>query len=140
DGAAAVLLQHLPFAPDETTEEETWFGLDALAAADRRTHEALAAALADRAPARRAAAACVLGRVGTAGQHDTVARLLDDPEAVVRLRAAQGLLAGEDARGLPALIALLKEPDLGVAWQAEELLHWAAGDGAPGAAVGTEPP
>jgi hypothetical protein len=43
--------------------------------------------------------------------------------AQVRLRAAQCLL--------PAIIRLMEESSLGVAWQGEELPRWAVGKGAP---------
>src|SRR5262249_10557630 len=54
-------------------------------------------------------------------------RCLDDRDPLVRLRAAQGLLAATqpDKTALPALIALLDGSPLTVAWQAEELLVYA---------------
>jgi HEAT repeat protein len=52
------------------------------------------------------------------------------------LRAAQGLLAGKDATGVPVLVELLAETPLDVAFQAEELLCWLAGYAAPRELVG----
>src|SRR5437588_614184 len=72
----------------------------ALGVRDGKLDPALAAALDDREPARRAAAALVLGRYGTSEQRAAVRRLLTDREAKVRLRAAQGLLAARDGTAL----------------------------------------
>ena len=60
----------------------------------------LDAALADRQPARRAVAACLLGRAGGTANRKVVCKLLEDADVTVQLRAAQGLLAGGDASGL----------------------------------------
>lgn len=61
---------------------------------------------------------------------------LTDPVPLVRLRAAQGLLAARDKESIPTLIALLDEPMVAVSWQAEELLHWVAEEQAPRGNVG----
>jgi HEAT repeat protein len=135
-GADGALLRYLPFARAEAIQEDIYYGLDALAARDGKTLTALAAALTDAAPARRAVAACILGRRGNADQRAAVRKVLADADALVRLRAAQGLLAGKDKAALPVLIALLGEPAVEVSWQAEELLHWVAGEEAPEAVVG----
>ena len=92
--------------------------------------------MTDPHPARRALAACLAGQLGDARQKEAVRRLLKDKAAHVRLRAAQGLLAGMDATGVPALIALLDHEDTALAWQAEELLHFLAGETAPDCTVG----
>ncbi|MBY0528383.1 MAG: HEAT repeat domain-containing protein [Gemmataceae bacterium] len=130
-GAAEVLLRYLPYVNDETSEEVIWFALSAMADADEKVRKLLVPALKDPLPARRALAACVLGRLGNANEITAVKKLLSDAEPVVRLRAAQGLLAGNDKQGLPVLVALLEEAPTYLAWQAEELLTWAAGDGGP---------
>src|SRR5262249_52839147 len=39
--------------------------------------------------------------------------------------------------GIPALITVLDAPSVALAWQAEELLQWAAGGGAPKPTVGS---
>jgi HEAT repeat protein len=131
-GAVVALLDYLPHAPPGAIEEEVWFGLDTLVRKAGTVPVELAAALSAREPARRAAAACIVGRVGSTAQKDTVRRLLGDTSpTLVRLRGAQGLLAGGDTSGVPALIALLAEAPVEEAWQAEELLHWLAGDTAP---------
>jgi hypothetical protein len=135
-GASAALLRYLPHAADGDMEEQVWLALAALAPRDEKFGATLVAALQDAEPARRAVAACLLGRSDDAATRAAVRRLLDDPDATVRLRAAQGLLAGRDPAALPALIALLEARPAALAWQAEELLHWAAGGGGPAAVVG----
>ena len=65
-------------------------------------------------------------------------RAAQGPHAVVRLRAAQGLLAGKDTAGVPVLIDLLADAGVEVRWQAEELLRWLAVDAAPEAVVGAD--
>jgi HEAT repeat protein len=137
--AVSALLGYLPFAPDDETAEEIWYGLDALAVRGGNLEPALVRALSDAVPVRRAAAACIAGHRGSAEQRAAVRRLLTDADATVRLRAAQGLLAAREAAGVPALIELLNQPELEIAWQAEELLHWVAGEGAPDAVVGSGP-
>src|SRR5205085_2523502 len=88
--------------------------------------------LHDRLPARRAAAAFILGRSSAAEVRCRVEPLLGDADPKVRLRAAQGLAAGRDRAAVPVLIALLGESRPGVAWRAEELLYRIAGEHAPG--------
>jgi hypothetical protein len=127
-GTGETLLQYLPFAGDPRVEEEIWFGLDSLITKGMMKKERLLAALKDALPARRALAACILARLGDASQRNAVRALLVDPDSHVRLRASQGLLAANDCGCLPTLTALLKVPDLSVAWQAEELLNYVAGD------------
>ncbi len=136
DAAAEALLRYLPSAAGEELMEEIVCGLDTLAVHKGRLEPSLSAALQDTLPARRAAAACIVGRVGDADQRAGVRKLLNDPEPLVRLRAAQGLLCGKDMSGIAVLIALLSDPSVELSWQAEELLHWIAGDSAPSLTVG----
>jgi hypothetical protein len=135
-GTVEALLAFLPYAVDEETEEEIWYGLDALAVRAGKANTTLVAALRDPFVPRRAAAACILGRQGDPEQRVAVRKLLDDQDPVVRLRAAQGLLAGRDKSAIPALVRLLDEPRIDISWQAEELLHWIAGDAAPDVVIG----
>ena len=134
--ALDVLLGYLPYEADEEAQEEIWFGLDALTKADGKVDERLAAALRDPVPVRRALAAVIVGHRGDTEQRKAVRDLLKDGETAVRMRAAQGLLAAKDTAGLPALVALLEETPVDEAWQAEELLHYAAGEQAPSEVVG----
>lgn len=131
EAAFAALLRHLPFAENDGVEEEIYYGIDSQVARNDKLRPLLLRALNDELPARRALGACVLGRIGSADEKKQVSRLLTDRDTIVRLRAAQGLLACGDTIGLPALASLLKDAPLPIARQAEELLWYAAGDGGP---------
>ncbi len=137
DVAAAVrtLLAFVPFAEDETVEDEVHAALVLLAVRREAVEPALVAALEDTLPARRAASAYVLGRVGTAAQLEGVRRLLADASPAVRLRAALGLLAARDRAAVPPLIALLGELPPAAAWRVEDALSRLAGDEAPAGAA-----
>jgi HEAT repeat protein len=135
-GAAEVLIRYLPFAEDEVASDEIVGALIAVGAPDGKVDPAVRDALTDREPARRAAAALLLGRHGSAEQKAAVRKLLADADPAIRFRAAQGLLAGREKAAVPPLLALLGEAPLDVARQAEELLLRAAGDAPPGAALG----
>jgi hypothetical protein len=137
-GACTVLLSYLTSAPDEAVEEEVIDALANLGVVRGRPDPLFDAALSDPAPARRAAAALVLGRSGTAKQRLLVHLLLDDPDACVQLRAAQGLLLGRDRAALPALIGLLAKAPLPVAEQAEDVLLDLAGKSAPAILIDDE--
>jgi HEAT repeat protein len=133
--AVPVLLRYLPLA-DETAEDEILEALAVLGVREGRADAALDAALHDKVPVRQAAAARVLGGAGSATQKAAVRELLHKADAKVRLRAAQGLLAGCDKSAVPALVALLDQGPVEVAYQAEDLLGGLAGVRAP--AVGLE--
>jgi hypothetical protein len=121
-GAVPVLLAYLPSADGQDVEEEILNALVVLGVRDGKVDADLAAALPDKAPERRAAAALVLGRSGTAEQRDKARSLLSDAEPRVRFRAAQGLVAGHDKTAVPALIALVADGPLDVAQRADDLL------------------
>jgi hypothetical protein len=138
DGAAAVVLNYLPFADEEALEEELLTTLGAVGIRDGKPDPALAPALLDKRPACRAAAALVLGRLRDPAQRATVRPLLVDPDPRVRLRAAQGLVEGKDKEAVPTLVALLTEAPVNVAHPAEELLCKLAGEHAPQVSLGTD--
>lgn len=138
--AIRVLLGYVPFADDETVEEEVINALTMLSAREASIDPMLPAALADPLPARRGAAALVLGRVGTKEHVPALHKLLDDPMPLVRWRAAQGLIAAKDAAAVPRLIALLGEIPSQHTWQVEDELQRLAGDRAPSAPVGDGSP
>jgi HEAT repeat protein len=137
-GACPALLAFLPFADDDGVEHEVLAALAALGVRDGKLDPALAAALRDPDPQRRAAAALVAGRSGEADQQAAVRALLADPDARVRLRAAQGLLAARDKSAVPVLTALLADAPLPVAEQAEDLLGWLAGGRGPRVSLGAD--
>ncbi|HZT80549.1 MAG TPA: HEAT repeat domain-containing protein, partial [Gemmataceae bacterium] len=131
DGAVPALLRFLPCAGEDCVEEETLAALVALGLTQGKADPALPPALTDVSPARRAAAAYVLGRARDKGSQDAVRKLLADADPRVRLRAAQGLIAGRHKDAVPALIALLEGAPRDVAWRAEGLLERLAADQSP---------
>jgi len=130
-GATKVILNFLPLADDDLLEAELLTALAAVGFAGGKADPALVAALNDSAPARRGAAALVLGQSGSAAERTAARKLLDDPQPRVRLQAAEGLVRGGDKAAIPVLIALLGEAPMPVAWPAEELLCRVAGETAP---------
>jgi HEAT repeat protein len=137
--AVAVLLQFLPFADDGDrggVEEELLGTLCLLNVRESRTDPALLAALKDPHPARRAAAALVLGRVGDKEQCLLVHSLLKDKEPRVRLRAAQGLLAAKERAAVEALLALLTDGGIEHANEAELILRELAAERSPVLSLG----
>ncbi len=135
EGAPAVLLRFLPWAGDESVEEDVLLGLVALSPTGR-PDPVLVAALADPVPLCRAAAALVVGRAGTAAQRAGVRPLLADSDPRVRLRAAQGLVAAGSKDGLPTLLDLLTSAPAEIAGRAEGLLADVAGAAAPRVVLG----
>jgi len=131
EGACGVLLGYVPFVDNEAVEEEVLLALQALGVRDGKADPVLLSGLRGQDPERRSAAALVVGRSGSAEQRVTVRRLLTDPDAKVRLRAAQGLLAGRDPSGVPVLVSLLGEGPMEVARQAEDVLGRLAGEQSP---------
>lgn len=138
--AIRALIDFVPFAEEETVEEEVHASLTLLAAREVKIDPALTEALSDAMSARRATAALVLGRVGIQEHQATLRKLLGDSSTSVRLRAAQGLLAARDASAVAPLIALVNDlPPAGL-WQVEEMLQRLAGDKAPTEILGDVTP
>jgi HEAT repeat protein len=129
--AIQVLLAYVPFADDNAVEEEVLNALAQLSIQDPQVPGALATALKDELPARRAAAALVLGLVGGKEECAALRPLLKDSEPPVRLRAAQGLLCAKDKEAVPVLLALLGDGPMTVAAQAEDLLRQVGGEKGP---------
>lgn len=136
-GACEVLLGYLPHADDVLVAEEVRTALGTLALRDGQPEPILAAALSDRAPVRRAAAAEAFTRAGAAGLRTAVAKLLHDPEPAVRLRVALALAASGAKEAIPVLIALLAELPVDQAFLAEDALLRVADTEAPPAALST---
>jgi hypothetical protein len=137
DGAAAVLLNYFPMADDEVVEDELLNTLTVVGARDGKADPALLAALYDKKAMRRGAAVWVLGRLPANQRPAEVRKVLADADARVRLRAAQGLIAGKERDAIPTLVALLADSPLPIAWAAEDLLCRIAGENTPTIALGT---
>ena len=134
-GSAAVVMNYLHWTPNEDVQEDVTLALLKIVEREGKVDAAIAAAaLTDKSPARRGAAALAVGRSGTAEQRKEGRKLLADPEPNVRLRAAQGLIAARDRDAIPTLIELLAKAEL--AGRAEDLLARIAGDKAPKALLG----
>jgi hypothetical protein len=141
EGAAEVLLKYLPSAEDELVADEVRAALVALAVRDGKPDPALVAALSDKMPLKRAVAAEALCRGGAAGERPAIRKMLQDPDALVRLHVGLALAAGGEKEALPVLIELLAEPpsfDTGGLDEVEDLLYRVAGDKAPAGGSGTD--
>ena len=137
DGAARVLLDYLPVVTQESVAEEMQNTLMALALREGKPDPVLVAALSDRAPERRSAAAVALARAGAAKAEPGVRKLLRDPKPQVRLRVGLALAAAREKEALPVLIALLDELPPEAIAPIEELLFTLADDKAPSVGPGT---
>jgi HEAT repeats len=129
--ATEVLLTFLPFNEDEWVEEEVLTSLTEIARESSALDPVVLGYLNDPHPSRRAASGLVAGRSKEPDHRSAVRRLLQDDVPMVRLRAAQGLLAGHDKEAVPALIHLVGKAPGAVASRAEEMLFRLAGDKAP---------
>jgi hypothetical protein len=136
EGAVDVILNYLPDADDEQLEEDLIAALEKVGARDGKVDPRLSAALRDKVPLRRAAAAQVVGRFGTVPQRADARSRLTDRDPRVRWGAAQGLIAGQDKDAVPTVIGLLVEAPQALAWRAEELLCRIAGEQSPAVSLG----
>jgi hypothetical protein len=133
-GSCEMLLEYVALAPDDNVEEEIFSCIYSLALAGAhldvlppkvkagKLDPVVVKALTDKEPARRAIAALVVSRFGTAAERKAVAKLLTDENVAVRFRAAQGLATAQDKSGVPVLIELLDKGPMQLALQAEDLL------------------
>jgi hypothetical protein len=128
--ALAALLDYVPFAPEDAVDD-VLEALCGLGVKEGKVDALLVAALTDKVAAKRAAAAVAVGAFGSAAQRKAVLPLLNDKDATVRCRAAQGLLAARERQAIPALIALLPTGDASVPERAEGLLLTLADKTAP---------
>ncbi len=131
EGAAEALLGYVPFAEGDSLSAEVITALAAVAVRDGKPDPAVLAALDDKMPARRAAAAEALCRAASGVYAAAALKLLQDADATVRLRAASALAAARRRDAVPVLIDLLGAPPREQAAQAQEILAQLAGDKAP---------
>ncbi len=125
------LLAFIPFADDEMVETEVLASLTRLSLREPAVDAELVKALDDAQPARRAAAAYVLGHVGGKKHVAKVASLLNDVSPVVRMRATEGMIAARDKAALGVLPNLLTSvPDVYLP-QVEDTLAKLANDKSP---------
>lgn len=134
-GAAEALLAYLPSLDDDVAEDAVLAALLRVGLTEGKPVPALRAALAEREPSRRAAAAFVVGRAAPQ-ERRAVVDLLADPEPRVRFRAAAALVRGGDRSAVDTLLTLLGEGPLSLAVQAEDLLGRLAGAKVPPVGLG----
>ena len=130
----STLLAYAPFAENDQVADETYAALVACAVrmgGSPAVFEALQQASRDRQPGRRSAAAWVLGALGSGEQLATVRSLRSDADALVRLRAAQGLVAAGDRDSVPLLIDMLPTTTGSLSTSIEETLQTLAGEHVP---------
>jgi hypothetical protein len=137
-GVAEVLLKYLAFAESENVADEVRAALTAVAVREGKVDPVLIAGLENKDPVRRAASAEALARGGASDQIPAVAKLLRDPEPMVRLRVALALAGLKQVDAVAALIDLLGQLPPEKAWPAEDVLLRLAGEQAPAAALGTD--
>lgn len=138
EGTVAALLRYLPDAEAQVLGREIRAALVELTPTNRAPEPALAQALADLAPERRAAAALVLGRFAEEQQRSAVRALLRDPDRDVRRQAATVLLARGEKEPIPVLIELLPQLSIEHAWVVIDLLYQVAGTQAPATSPGSD--
>lgn len=138
-GAAALLLEQLPALGDDPLVGDIRAALVPLAVRDGKAEPSLVAALKDRQPARREAAALALARAGAPDVLPALRGLLADDDRAVRLNVALALVRLEQKEAVPVLIAemdQLPSPRFG---QAEDVLQQLAGTRSPQLADDDEP-
>ena len=134
-----VLLGYLPFADNEVVVDEMRQVLTANAIQAGKADPVLVGALTDRAPLRRAVAAEALGRAAYAEHKTALRKLLADPDAYVRFRAARTLAFAREREVIPVLIDTIPDLPLNAAWQVEDfLLQLAAQANPPSAPMGND--
>ncbi|MFL5342916.1 MAG: HEAT repeat domain-containing protein [Gemmataceae bacterium] len=133
-GTTAALLALLPLLDDDA-EECVHVALHKLSRQGGRLEPELLAALADESPARRAAAALVVGRSRLEGVRNWIRPLLKDSDPKVRLFAAMGLLAAGDRLALHSLPDLVEVP--GAAERTESVLATLAVNDVPAVTAAT---
>lgn len=137
-GSVDVLLKYLPFADDPTLQNEVQSSLNALAYRDGKPAPELLEALRDKVAIRRASAASALCRAGADKELAEVRKLLEDPEATVRMRTALALAGIQDRDAVSPLIASLADLTPEQAYPAEEFLTQLAGEATPNGDTGTD--
>jgi HEAT repeat protein len=132
DGAAAALLDYLPYADSADVAREVSDALADVAFTKGKADPAVLKGLGDQLPLRRAAACNALCKANQPEQWPAVRKLMSDPSPTVRLKAALSLAEANDVTAIPVLIELLGELPLEPRRPVEEFLGQLAGEWAPG--------
>jgi HEAT repeat protein len=129
--AVETLLAFLPYAENDGVAEEVRSVLAALAAVKGQPDKVLVAALGEKHPVKRAAAAEALCQAGLLKELPAIRKLLADPEPSVRLRVALALAGAREKQAIPVLIDLLGQANGAQAYLAQDFLYRLAEDTAP---------
>ncbi len=136
-GAAEVLLAYVPFADSEPLSEAVTQALpDVAINKDNQVDPAFVKALTDPVLTRRLAAIEVLAQVG--GQQGALKKLLTDRDPEIRLKTALALARAGERDVMPALIQVVSEVPVELAWQGDEFLSKLAGPKKPNVAPAKE--
>jgi HEAT repeat protein len=130
-GAVDAILAYIPFADDESLLDELQVALNMVAFPRGKADPAVIRALADKVPARRAAAASALCHGPLADHLAQIRRLLQDTDKNVRLRVALSLAGAREPEAVPVLISLVGELPAEGSASAEDYLFKLARDNAP---------
>lgn len=137
--AVETLLRFLPFADSEAVGDEVRSALAQLGVrSDGQVDPALVAALTDKLPERRAAAAVALALTGAKDHLPAVRELLKDPDPVVRFRTGLALANLFEKEPIPVLIETLPRLSADQRTAVENLLYQLADDKAPNVSPGTD--
>jgi hypothetical protein len=141
DGAVPILLGFLPFAASDIVVDDVCEALCCICRTEKTIDPAIVAALSDRLALRRGAAGEALVSSGVKEHQAAARKLLQDPDATVRLRVSRALVEKVRAvEAVPVLIACLKDLPAEKTWPAEDLLVRMAGTTAPQVSLGTDGP
>ena len=121
----------IPFADDETLQEEVQIAVNALAFPGGRVAPALAKALDDKVANRRGVAGVALCSGPLVETMPLVRRALADKDDAVRLKVALALAAVREPAAVPALISLVADLKGEDASSAEDFLLRVARDAPP---------
>ena len=122
---------YLPFAEDDSVQEEMKRALTDMAYHDGKPNPVILKALEDESPVRRAMAVDVLSQNISAAPRAALHKLLNDPMPTVRLRRALVLIQDRDANVVDTLISLLGDLPVAQGRYAEEYLSSLAADQSP---------
>jgi HEAT repeat protein len=138
EGAAEVLLGFLPSADNDAVAEDVRWALAAVAVREGKPEPALVAALSDKLPVRRAAAAEALFLADAKESLPAIRKLLQDPAPEVRLQVGLALASHKEKDAISVLIDLLGQLPSDQTSAIEEILLRLAGDKAPDVVLGSD--
>jgi hypothetical protein len=130
-GAAAALLDYLGHAESSTVAEEIHHALAVLAVRNGKVEPVLVAALRDKSPRKRLAAALALAQAKLADQLPALRKLLTDPDDRVRLRVALALARLGEKEAVAVLVSFMDHPPGLEMGRAEDALFRLARDKSP---------